>query len=64
MKNVFVLYDRSTDSVWYPLTDMTFDAVAGKAKGTSIDFIAKPEVMRLREWKKLYPDTEVLLPPR
>ena len=64
MNNVFVLYDRKTDSVWYPLSDKTIDAVAGEAKGTSIDFIIKPEVMRLREWKNLHPDTEVLLPPQ
>lgn len=63
MDNTFVLYDRVTESLWYPLTGETFDAVTGPAKGASFEFLAKPGVMRLREWKQLYPDTLVLLPP-
>jgi hypothetical protein len=29
MGNVFVLYDRASDSVWYPLNDNSCDAVSG-----------------------------------
>lgn len=61
--NVFVLYDRKTDSVWYPLTGGTLDAVSGPKKGEKIEFIAKPERMTLGEWKAKHPDTLVMLPP-
>jgi len=61
--NVFVLYDRKTDSVWYPLTDGTLDAVSGPKKGEKIEFIAKPKRMSLGEWKAKHPDTLVMLPP-
>jgi len=64
LNNVFVLYDRKTDSVWYPLEDDAFDAVAGPLQGMEIEFLAEPEVMRLREWRKKHPDTLVLLPPK
>lgn len=62
MNNVFVLYDRSTDSVWYPLKDDSFDAVSGPFRGRALKFIAKPAVMRLHEWAAEHPDTLVLLP--
>lgn len=61
--NVFVLYDRKTGSVWYPLSDGTLDAVSGPKKGEKIEFIAKPEVMTLGEWQARHPDTLVMLPP-
>lgn len=63
MNHVFVLYDRATDSVWYPLTDGTMDAVSGPNKGKQIPFLDKPVLMQLADWKKLHPDTLVLLPP-
>lgn len=62
MNNTFVLYDRDTESVWYPLTDKTMDAVSGKRKGEAIKFVAKPELMPLGEWAKQHPDTQVLIP--
>jgi hypothetical protein len=62
MNNTFVLYDRATGSVWYPLTDRTLDAVAGPEKGSKISFTAKPEPMPLKEWLKAHPGSKVLLP--
>lgn len=62
MNNTFVLYDRDTDSVWYPLTDETMDAVAGTRKGAAIEFVAKPALVSLREWAAQHPDTQVLVP--
>ena len=61
--NVFVLYDRSTDSLWYPLKDGAFDAVAGPKKGDQIPFVAKPDPVELAEWVKEHPNTLVLMPP-
>ncbi|MCH7547621.1 MAG: DUF3179 domain-containing protein [Planctomycetes bacterium] len=63
MNNTFVLYDRNTDSVWFPLTENSFDAVAGPIKGKKLPFLVEPEVMRLHAWAKLHPDTLVMLEP-
>jgi len=63
MNNVFVLYDRNTDSVWYPLTENSFDAVSGPNKGKSLPFLEEPEVMRLHAWASLHPETLVMLEP-
>ena len=63
MNNTFVLYDRNTDSVWFPMTENSFDSVAGPTKGTKLPFLVEPEVMRLHAWAKLHPDTLVMLEP-
>ncbi len=63
MNNVFVLYDRGTGSVWYPLKDGGFDAVAGAAQGSHIPFLRKPDPVPLADWVKIHPKTKVLLPP-
>jgi len=59
---VFVLYDRDTDSIWHPMSDGTFDAVAGTRKGTSLPFEAKPDPQPLSEWVAEHPDTTVMVP--
>lgn len=59
--NTFVLYDRLTESVWYPMTDSGFEAIGGPASGRWIPFLAKPAVMPLSEWLEAHPDTQVLL---
>ncbi len=64
MNNVFVLYDRMTDTVWYPLTDKAFDAVAGSKKGTKLEFVSKPEPELLGDWARKHPETKVMLPPK
>ena len=60
--NTFVLYDRVTDSIWWPMSDRSFDAVAGKKKGTVLPFLDKPKPIRLGHWAKKHPATLVLLP--
>ena len=62
MNNTFVLYDRASDSIWYPLGDNTFDAVAGARRGDSIPFAAKPDPMPLGDWLQEHPDSRILLP--
>lgn len=61
---VFVLYDRATESVWYPLSDDTFDAISGSHKGASLPFVEEPDPIPLSEWVQRHPDTLVLLPDR
>jgi hypothetical protein len=60
--STFVLYDRETESLWYPLTDGAMTAVSGARQTQAIPFIEKPAVMVLEEWKRRHPDSLVLLP--
>ena len=62
LDSVFVLYDRDSDSVWYPLGDKTMDAVAGDRRGDSIPFLDKPSPQTLADWLALHPDSTVMLP--
>lgn len=62
MDHVFVLYDRASNSVWYPGDEMNLVAVAGQRKGASIPFLDEPAPIALREWLEQHPDSTVLLP--
>jgi membrane-associated protease RseP (regulator of RpoE activity) len=62
MDRIFVLYDRTSDSIWYPLGDRTFDAVAGDRRGDSIPFLDKPSPQPLADWLAQHPDSQILLP--
>jgi len=61
MDDVFVLYDRASDSVWYP-GEKTLDAVAGSRRGDAIAFVDKPTPLVLGEWLDTHPDSTILLP--
>jgi hypothetical protein len=60
-KNLFLIFDRKTESLWYPLDDKQWTAVSGPRKGETIPFMAKPRVEPLGEWRKKHPNTLVLL---
>lgn len=60
-QRVFVLYDRATGSVWYPLDDGAFDAISGPRRGDRLPFLGKPPIVSLGEWRKSHPETDVLL---
>lgn len=60
-KNTFLMFDRKTTSLWYPLKGDTWTAVSGPRKGQTIPFISKPAPMKLGEWRELHPKTVVLL---
>ncbi|MFT7484706.1 MAG: putative metalloprotease with PDZ domain, partial [Candidatus Paceibacteria bacterium] len=62
MGNVFVLYDRTSDSIWYPQTDSTIDAVAGSEQGTALEILDEPAPMALVDWLATHPDSSILLP--
>ena len=62
MDRVFVLYDRESDSIWYPGDDKKLYAVSGTRKGDSIPIAAESPVMPLDEWLELHPDSKILLP--
>lgn len=60
-KNIFLIFDRKTESLWYPVDDNGWTAIAGARKGESLPFIAEPPVITLGEWRKEHPNTTVLL---
>ena len=55
-KNVLIMYDRQTDSLWSHLTG---EAVIGPLKGKRLGTFPAA-MMRYSEWTQLYPDTLVL----
>lgn len=57
-----MLYDRRTDSVWYPLDDTALHAVGGELKGAAIPFVDEPSPLPLSAWIAEHPGTTVLLP--
>ena len=60
-KNVFIIFDRRTESLWYPLDDMKWTAISGKRKGETIAITDEPGLVPLGEWRKKHPNTRVLL---
>ena len=60
-KDTFLIYDRRTESLWYPLDDEKWTAISGKRQGETIPFLEKPALMTLGEWRKLHPNTRVLV---
>lgn len=60
-KNVFLIFDRKTESLWYPLDDTKWTALSGPRKGETIPFLAEPGIVTLGEWRKQHPNTKVLL---
>lgn len=62
-KNVFVLYDRSTESIWYPYDEEYMTAVSGPRKGETIPIQQELPVMPLGQWLEKHPDSLILAPP-
>ena len=60
-KNVFLIFDRRTESLWYPFECAKWTAVSGPRQGETISVISRPGVVPLGEWRKKHPDTVVLL---
>lgn len=58
---LFIIFDRATESLWYPLDDDGWTAIAGPRIGETIPSISHPPVVPLGEWRKEHPDTVVLL---
>ncbi len=62
MDRTFVLFDRESDSIWYPGKGGTLNAVSGPRKGDSIRPVAESKIVRLSEWLEKHPDSKILLP--
>ncbi len=63
-KNTFLLYDRKTDSVWYPLNKGEMNAISGELVGKALPFLGEPKRMRLSDWRAQQPDSLVLVGSR
>ncbi len=59
-KNMFILYDRRTDSLWYPLR-AGLTAISGPRAGTVLKRIHVPQEMSWDQWRALHPETQVLV---
>ncbi len=63
-ENTFFIYDRATESLWYPLEgDEGFTAVSGPRAGEEVPYTLL-EPLPLGEWREKHPDTVVLLADR
>ena len=62
--DIFLLYDRVTRSVWYPLGHGAFDAIGGPMLGKKLAILSEPPVVTLRAWLAEHPDSLVLLGDR
>lgn len=60
-RNVFLMYDRKTMSLWYPLNDSEWTAIAGERRGQTVPIQEHPGITTLGAWRDLHPDTVVLL---
>ncbi len=59
--NVFLLYDRQSDSVWYPLETDSMTSVGGRLRGQSIPVLDKPKRVPFKSWRRDHPGTLLLL---
>lgn len=57
--HTFVLYDRQTDSLWFPFSgDAYFTAVAGPLEGNRLNEIEPMERTRFSDWHEKHPKTK------
>jgi len=60
-KNTFLLYDRKTESMWYPYQSDEMNALSGQCAGSALPFLGKPEPMPVADWRKKHPGSLVLV---
>jgi hypothetical protein len=62
-RNVFVLYDHQTGSLWYPYPqDAGLRSIAGPLEGHVLNS-RSGQLSTWREWSAVHPDTLLLGPP-
>jgi len=57
----FLLYDRKTESMWYPYQAGEINALSGPYRGSVLPYLAEPDRMSLAEWRSKHPDSLVLV---
>ncbi len=63
-ENTFIVFDRRTESLWYPFDDVKWTAISGPRQGETIPFITEAPVVTLGQWREKHPKTVVLLGPK
>jgi len=63
-RNTFLLYDRKTKSIWYPHKPGEMNALSGQQLGSALPYLAKPDQIRLAEWREKHSDSLVLVSGR
>jgi hypothetical protein len=61
-RSTFLLYDRQTQSIWYPYQPGKMNALCSQRAGNTLPFLAKPEPMPLAKWQEKHADSLVLVP--
>jgi hypothetical protein len=61
LDRTFVLYDRQTESLWYPLDSTHLTAISGPRINQTVPLLSTPEVTTLAEWVDRHPDTTILI---
>ena len=57
----FLVYDRKSESIWYPHKPGEMNAMSGKWAGRSLPLLAEPERVQLAQWRDAHPDSLVLV---
>ena len=60
-EDTFIIFDRRTESLWFPFDEVKWTAISGPRRGETIPFISEPGIVSLGDWRKKHPDTLVLL---
>ena len=63
-KQTFVLYDRKTESLWYPYRRQEMNALSGAQAGNALAFLDEPDKLPLSDWRQEHPDSLVLVGDR
>ncbi len=63
-EDTFIIFDRRTESLWYPFDDVKWTAISGPRRGETIPFITEAPVVTLGQWREKHPQTVVLLGPK
>ena len=59
-QGAFVLYDRATDSLWWP-TELGLTAITGPLAGQVLPLLDRPSKTRWSDWRRRHPGTLVLV---
>jgi len=59
--DTFLLYDRKTQSMWYPHKPGEMNALSGPSAGSALPYLVEPKRMSLADWREKHPHSLVLV---
>lgn len=60
-RNTFLVYDRKTESIWYPYKPSEMNALTGQYAGNALPYLAEPARTSLGDWRKKHANSLVLV---